>query len=241
VIHPTPEEIVLHHYGEATDAAAIEDHLRDCAACRAEREALREALALATDFHTPEPGADYGAAVYERLQPRLTPRTRGRATRLVTYGALAASLVAAFLLGRHYPSPGPEGSRTEVRERILLVAVGDHLERSQIVLAELVNTRPDAPADIRAEQQWAESLVPTNRLYRQAASRAGDAALADVLDDLERVLLEIANGPGELSIRQLQDIQSRIETRGILFKVRVVRGQLREKSRPSLSRGGSSS
>jgi hypothetical protein len=117
------------------------------------------------------------------------------------------------------------------RERILLVAVGQHLERSRMVLVELSNAPGQGATDIRGEQEWATSLVAENRLYRQAASRSGDAAVASLLDELERVLLEVAHGPSVLSARQLEDLRLRIEERGLLFKVKVVEGQVRARAR----------
>src|SRR5262249_59414713 len=105
-----------------------------------------------------------------RLRPSAWPR------RVLVSGALAASLLAAFLLGRHLPRPGNDAALG--RERILLVAVGDHLERSQVVLLELVNADPQAPLDVRAEQRTASDLVSASRLYRQAAGPPGRAAEA---------------------------------------------------------------
>jgi hypothetical protein len=147
---------------------------------------------------------------------------------LPAWGALAASLVLAFWLGRQFPAEAPT---PVVRERILLVAVGDHLERSRMVLAELSNAPAEGPADIRSEQQWAASLVVENRLYRQAAHNAGDESVAGILEELERVLAEVANGPDVLSTHQLDELRARIEARGLLFKVKVVEGQVRAKAR----------
>jgi hypothetical protein len=151
--------------------------------------------------------------------------------------ALAASLLLAFLLGRQTAPPAAKeaAATPPVRERILLVALGEHMEKSQMVLAELVNAPAERPADVRSEQRFAEELIPENRLYRQALARSGDSGLSDVLDDLERVLVEIANGPSELSARQLQEVRERIESKGILFKVRVVGRQMKEKSRRVLA------
>src|SRR5439155_17748131 len=62
-----------------------------------------------------------------------------------------------------------------------------------MMLVELSNAEPLGPAqkrvDISAEQHRAEDLLEENRLYRQTALKEGDANLASVLDDLERVLL----------------------------------------------------
>jgi len=56
-----------------------------------------------------------------------------------------------------------------------------------------------------------------------------DAAVAGVLDDLERVLIEIAHSPDEVSGPQLDDLRRDIEDRGLLFKVRVLGSQARQR------------
>ena len=83
--------------------------------------------------------------------------------------------------------------------------------------------------DISAEQRRAEDLLKENRLYRQTALQEGDAGLANVLDELERVLLDVAHSPGEVTPAQLEAIQKKIEARGILFKVRVVNKELQQR------------
>src|SRR6476660_8340780 len=49
--------------------------------------------------------------------------------------------------------------------------------------------------DISLEQSRAEQLVAANRLYRQTAVSTGDARMAALLDELERVLVDIAASP----------------------------------------------
>jgi hypothetical protein len=154
--------------------------------------------------------------------------------------ATAALVVLAFLTGRfveHRTSPQSQASidpaqpagvanvaaASVVRERVLLVAVGDHLERSQMVLVELANAQTHDELDISAERQSADELLASNRLYRQTAAQIGQTNVAEVLDDLERVLVEVARGPSRLSIQQLAAIQQQIEAQGILFKVKIIR------------------
>jgi hypothetical protein len=72
-------------------------------------------------------------------------------------------------------------------------------------------------------------LLEDNRLYRQTALQEGDAGLASVLDELERVLLDVAHSSGEVTPAQLEAIQKKIEGRGILFKVRVVNKELQQR------------
>ena len=247
--HLSEEELVLRFYGEAEAPAALEAHLGECPVCRQADEALRLALTAADAWPAPERGEGYGAQVWARLAPRLEPRpapSRRLSTRrgLLALLATAAALVAAFEAGRHWPGPPRPAPRTAavppVRERILLVAVGDHLRRSQMVLVELANAAGDGPVDVSGERALAGDLVADSRLYRQAAARAGETGLGSVLDELERVLVEVANGPSTLSSRQLDELRERIESKGILFKVRVLGSQVREREKEARARPGRS-
>ena len=236
--HISEEQLVLFYYGESTDAPMIESHMAECEACRQSFRALQLVLNTVDSAPVPERGPDYGAAVWQRIENRLGRRRRRPvfAQWWIWSPAMAALVLVAFLAGRlshRVPAPS-EATNEKVRERILLVAVGDHLERSQMVLAELNN----APAgqgklDISDERQMAEDLLDDNRLYRQTARTTGDTAVASVLDDLERVLIEIAHSPTELSGAQLEDLRQEIESRGLLFKVRVLGSRVRsEENRP---------
>lgn len=129
---------------------------------------------------------------------------------------------------------GEAGASDKVRQQILLVAMGDHLERSQMALAELVNASDRPSVDISSEQAWARDLVVENRLYRQTAAETGDSAMTSVLDDLERVLVEVANSPSELSNSDFERVRQRIEGQGIIFKVRALGERVRDgEARPA--------
>jgi hypothetical protein len=245
--HASEEDLVLLHYGEETDREA-RAHVSSCEECAERLRGLRRVLALATAPRAPERGEDYGRRVWERLQPRLAEGERHALVRLPArrgwpqaMGALAvaAALVVAFLLGRQFPGP-QQPLPPEVRERVLLVAVGEHLERAQLVLVEIANAPHDEPMDVSSQRAFADELVSANRLYRQTAVSSGEQALAAVLDDLERVLVEVAAGPSALSAPALQELQRRIESRGLLFRVRVIESRVRERQRESLPPGVSS-
>jgi hypothetical protein len=239
--HIGEDQLVLFYYGESAEAEAIENHLSGCESCRTELRSLQLVLNTVDSVSVPERPTDYGQAIWKRLEPRLEVRHR-RSIRLwwIWAPALAALLVGAFLAGSLWQRAGGPGiatnqSNQQIRERILLVAVGDHLERSQMVLAELDNA-PDGKGklDISGERRMAEELLDDNRLYRQTARTTGNNSMASVLDDLERVLLEIAHSPSEISAEQLNDLREQIESRGLLFKVRVLGSEARGSETHSL-------
>ena len=122
-----------------------------------------------------------------------------------------------------------------MRERILLVDLGEHLDRSQMVLVELVSADDSGGSvDISLEQSRAEQLVSANRLYRQTAASTGDAGMASVLDELERVLVDIAASPSTVSQEDLDSVRRRIESKELLFKVRVISAQVRDRQKAAI-------
>jgi hypothetical protein len=234
------EELILHYYGEEADAFAAEQHLEECAECRAHLSALQRVLNVVDSLPVPERGEEYAAEVWRRIERRL-PASRlwwkleGPWGWAGAAAALASLVVVAFLAGRMFPTAGRKPAPVETAadrqngERVLLVAVGDFLERSQMVLIELNHANPSGQADISAEQQRAADLASENRLYRQTALQTGNTEMAGVLDDLERVLVEIAHEPPQMGPKELENLQHRLESAGILFKIRVLGTNVKKK------------
>jgi hypothetical protein len=245
--HLSDDELVLMFYREDDVLREAEAHAASCAVCRERFEKLTMALREVESEPIPERDESYGAEVWTRLQPRLhdaLPRTHWWESlsaaitwpRLAMAGAAAGLLLAAFVAGRSSvpPSAGPvplqaEGASDAARERMLLAAVGSHLDRSRVVLTEIAHRNGGASSDISPEQATAADLVADNRLYRQAAVRTGDAAVAAVLEDLERVLLEIASSPSLATHDDLVRWRDQIDSKGLLFKVTVMGTRVRER------------
>jgi hypothetical protein len=240
--HMTEEELIAYREGVAEQRVVISEHLAACEECRGELERIEAVLAALDTLPVPDPGAAYGREVWKEIAPRLAEKP-GRwwqawmePRRLAAAGAVVALIVAAFVAGR-ISTKDKRGdniaNKERVRERVLVVAVGEHLGHSERMLVELSNAAPNNPkqkeVNISAEQRRAEDLLEENRLYRQTALQEGDAGLASVLDELERVLLDVAHSPEEVTPAQLEAIQKKIEGRGILFKVRVVNKELQQR------------
>ena len=245
--HLSDDELVMMFYREGEGLQEAEAHLAACAVCRDRHELLAAALREIDAAPVPERGEAYGAEVWARLQPRLE-QERLRLhwwnsiaaavtwPRLAMGGAVAALLVAAFIAGRSSVQPAPrtevaraEAPSDDARERVLLGAVGSHLDRSRVVLTEIAHRNGGASSDISPERATAADLVADSRLYRQAAVRNGDAAVAAVLEDLERVLVEIASSPSPASHDDLARWREQIQTNGLLFKVTVMGARVRER------------
>ncbi len=242
--HLSEEQLVQNYYREVDGSAQRESHLAECAECREQLERLTATLDSLAVFEAPERDEKYGEDVWNRIRAHLPEPEQHRwfawpqVRRWVAAGALAVLIIGAFILGR-FSKPEPTVGNTptvaqkeaEKEKKVLLVALGDHLGRSQMILVELTHASRTGDVDISSEQERAEQLLASNRLYRQAAERSGDADVAAVLDELERVLTEVAHEPSKLDGQELESIQQRIESRGILFKVRVIGSKVRGEER----------
>jgi hypothetical protein len=256
--HLSEEELIGYREGDDAGREATVAHLGECAECRAEFAKLDVELtavfAALDRTEVPEAGEGYGQRVWSKIAPKLAPYRVGTvgdvrvpwwrewfAPRHLMAAAAIAALVVAFFAGRRStPVRTPEvasvgAGAANMREKILWLAVGEHLGRSEMMLTELANTDAARDAgkliDISAEQKRAEDLLGENRLYRQTAMEQGDSGVANVLDELERVLLDVAHTPKQVSSGQLISIQQRIASDEILFKVRVVGQQLEQRQR----------
>jgi hypothetical protein len=250
--HPSEETLNDYVERELSPAEHVQvathlDTCRDCALVVAEiQQIVRDATALGPI--TPPPHvweqiqARLSQPAVESSEPGVQSTKPGFRSRFLWPLATAALVILSFLTGRFVhlreqrppesaaaavPAPSARiADDAAVRERVLLIAVGDHLERSQMVLVELAHADTTGELDISAERQLADDLVASNRLYRQTARQMGQASVAGLLDELERVLVEVARGPSTMSMEELADIQQRIESQGILFKVKVIRSEL---------------
>jgi len=227
------EDLILFLYREQPRAAAIERDLESDAGLRERLATLRRDLARFDETAPPTPREGFEARLWARLRPRLdesAPRPFGAPLAHRRRWALAlliiAALAGAFFAGRRSTSlPRAAGAAATAvrpftagqRERLLRAALAGHLEKASLLLTDLAH----APAgqDLGDERRWAASLLESNRLYRSAAERAGQRRIVALLDELDPLLVELANAPGEGEVAPLQE---RIDRRDLLFKVRVV-------------------
>ncbi|HLJ73194.1 MAG TPA: hypothetical protein VKU62_01315 [Thermoanaerobaculia bacterium] len=241
--HLTEQEIVLHHYHDDESPAAVAEHLLACDVCRAEYNSIRNVLALVDEMPMPERSNAYGEQVWSRLRWKLgNQRNRMRSWR--TAAAAAAVLAIAFFAGAlwHARNGGqailplqqqttagqarlPVLQQEKPQDRILLVVVTDHLGNSERMLTDVANADARHGINLGDDQKRAVELVALNRIYQQSAVQHGDDRLASLLADLEPVLLEIAHSDGTLSPAEAVALQKRIDSKGLLFKVRVMTAQ----------------
>jgi hypothetical protein len=248
--HLSKEELLDHHFGESP--GSVQRHLDGCAHCSRAFAALERDLREVGRMEPPEQDEAWARHVWYKLSPTLDPYPerrrgllRGGFWPVLAYITACALLAAgAFYAGsqwqqRHEPvvaanPPAPAAPAASAapaapkpgRQHIVLVVLGDHLDRSERLLVELKHADAGSAAMVTPLRDEARTLLAANRACRQDARKFGDPALAAALDRLDRLLTQLANQPGGLNAATLSHLQTQMNAEGLLFEVRVLRSRI---------------
>jgi hypothetical protein len=247
--HLSEEEMIAQVYGEG-DKTTVEWHLEGCAECSKAYAALQSDLAEMKFAEPPELDAFYGERVWASLSGSLRAyeaRKRmwpgGGLWRGLSYAAACVLLVAlAFIGGRLWEQKRaqnaaeinsqqkqPQVVPVPQHERVVVVVLSDHLDRSERLLMELKHADAESTEMVSPLRDEARSLLAANRICRQRARPQEDPELATALDRLDHLLDELANQPGGLNMATLARLQDETNAYGLLFEVRVLRSRLPER------------
>ncbi|HYN09291.1 MAG TPA: hypothetical protein VES67_18050 [Vicinamibacterales bacterium] len=249
--HPSEDDLILHFYGEGHDGSEprVDEHLRTCVSCRMAWTDLTETLKLVDAARLPEAPSGFEGVMWARVEQALmvlrpmapTRRSIWSIRQLVPLTALAALIVAAVALAvmsqrpaTTVPATGAPASAVAARpdytpERMLLTALDSHFEQTELLLVELMNAPDGANSDLDFERATADDLVASGRLYRATAERTGHTRVVQMLEDLEPVLVEVARSPAKVDKNEFKVWRERIGDADLLFKVRVVGNDIRER------------
>jgi hypothetical protein len=238
--HLSEEELIAHAYAE-DDSNAVQQHLFACAECAKAYGALGSDLADMKFAEAPPRDSAYGHRVWESLAaslPAYQPRKswfRGGLWPALSYAAAGIALVVcAFLGGRLWEhrhaqtiaqnhSQQHEPSVQQPPQRVVVVVLSDHLDRSERLLVELKHAEGGGVASPLRDE--ARSLLPANRICRKNAKQDDDRALSTALDRLDHLLVELANQPDGLNSQTISRLQDEMNVDGLLFEVRVLRSR----------------
>ncbi len=249
--HLSPEGLVEMYYNEAApgDYKSAQQHVEECADCAKAYRSLESDLKALGNMEALERDEGYGERMWQRVAARLpvaaemrspVPRPAGKWRPWLWMGlsyatGCAVLAAAAFYVGtvwehqQHLKREAAREAQQKVtapeKPRVVVVVLGDHLDRSERLLVELKHADADNQELVKPLRDEARGLLAANHVFREDADKSGDPALSQALDKLDKLLKEVANEPGGLNAASLERLQKEMTNEGLLFEVRVLRSK----------------
>jgi len=120
------------------------------------------------------------------------------------------------------------GSSKNDRDRVLATKLLAHFEMGGRLLTRVSNDIDRDTYEREARTDYVSELLAFNRIYRRIAERNKDQKLVILLEQMEKVLLELRHDD-EASDLQRKDMRERIEDSDLMFKLRIGRKIIEEK------------
>ena len=244
--HLEEAELVEHYYEESANMGGSERHLKACPVCAKRYAELCRVLDAVDTPTAPMRKEDYVEQIWQSIGASLSRYEKPKSSwfrfyRPLGWAAACVLLVAvAFVAGRKWERK--QGSSVAVavdpqaRQRVVIVVLGDHLDRSERLLVQLNHAEGNdlSALPLRSE---ARELLASNRLVRQSAMQAGNLNVEASLDRLERLLMELSNEPDSLTEADLDRLRQEMNTDGLLFDIRVLRSRVQSPGAPTVTKG----
>ena len=226
----------------------IQQHLAGCTSCAEELNTLQQMLAM-LPADLPDPADGRGKEFFDALAlrvemeisrpqaPRLNPVKEfiGKMQSFVTLrpayaygfgGALAVIVLALFFVIRQPKEAIEHAENPDQRSEYELAhlenqqRMSNYLQKSKTLLVGIANMkqRGHGDADFTAERRLSRNLVHEARYLK---SQPMDERSARLLQDLQKILIELANLEETNDLPNVEMIRSGIDQENLLFKIRM--------------------
>ncbi|HEY8227195.1 MAG TPA: zf-HC2 domain-containing protein [Pyrinomonadaceae bacterium] len=128
-----------------------------------------------------------------------------------------------FAANRIKPGSNINSVNESVRAADMQALTALHLEKSELLLRAFRNIRTGETesAEIAYERKQAQQLIVRNMMLRREADNSGDVQVASLLENLEPILLDIANLPDDAAPDDIRVINERVERKNIVALLQV--------------------
>lgn len=227
----------------------LEAHLQSCAACRGQFAALQKVAAAMGPPVRPEMPPHFWEGYWPRLLARMEkeaaqPSRRAQMMSIFPFwgrpafqvkwiwqaAAAMALLVLGVIIGQNWPTQSslvkdtnaPPASAA-IPARQVEARTAQLLERSKILLIGIVNDDFEgaSSSDLARQRKVSRALLQETRALQMDLSSAPDQRMQHLLQQLELVLVQIANLEIEHDLSGVEMVREGIDREGLLMKINI--------------------
>jgi len=235
-------------YGELKEADAefFHAHVRSCAECAAEYNALAETLGMVRDRHRVEADQEFMESFWSSIAPRLTPEKDSIPSRIHSFFApltarpsrsyriagAAAILIVGIVIGRYFEK------ETVITSQQIIAAQHDsladqqaaiqalqYIERSKLLLMGLTNYT-GGEDDIETlnlpnQKRISRELITQAAELKKALRGQSNQEIRKLVSDIELILMQVANLDAKIGLSGVEVIKDGVKAKGIILKIYI--------------------
>lgn len=120
----------------------------------------------------------------------------------------------------HHVTPASSDGESNRQLTVQPERVSDYFRRSKIMLVGLANLKTDQsePLDLSAERRVSRNLIQEARYLKRQPI---DPQSREVMNDVEKILIEVANTGSRHNVPNVEIVRSGIHQENLLFKIRM--------------------
>jgi len=229
-------ETFLAYLNEAEDQQLTDEILSSKQGCKQLEGLQKDMQAIENNFNEYTLDDDYGSDLWNKISAQLEDNPKPtwlqklflqlQQPRFSAVGLVAMFMVAVtfYLLGQNQGginSGVNSGVISPLNQQLLTQNMQLHLAQADMFLTQVSNMQIQQNSAVLVNA--AQSLLASNRIYKNAYVNNDNKRLQSLLTELEQVLMEISNGNTQYSQKYIQNYASD----ELLFKVKSTNQQLK--------------
>lgn len=225
-----------YHELSPEEQGGFDEHLVSCSSCAQKYQEFRASLNKMDQLDIPEKSDSYWETYWDGLVEKLpkqgaSPKPSRKKMRFIlrqpAFGwalGVACAFVIGILIGRVPWQQEPDSlanlSEEQIRMASMQTEVSRYLDRSKVILLGITNLDSE-PVDFAQQQAKSAELVSEAPVLRSKLTEMQKPVLAELVSQLEVILIQIANLETQHDVDGIQLIQSGSKQTALMLKINI--------------------
>jgi hypothetical protein len=231
-------DAVLFEELAAEKLESFHQHLRTCAECKKKYAAFRQVTDVMKKYRRENASSEFLHSLWSKIETEIATETIRKSTFFnklkdlvnlevwwIRYAVAVSLVITGIFIGRFLlttPKKNDVISQQETGKNAVIQAKTQrYLERSKVLLLGILNHESNTQSDFSRQRELSGNLIREAAILKEELKDSKELLLGALIDDLEKILLQIAHLEKSYDLEAVEMIQSGIRREGILFKINL--------------------
>ncbi len=217
---------------ELTEKDNFDELLKQNPDCLKEFEKMKKTLSIVKENELPDPGEKYWDSFYDRMENQMDVQTKKSNIWPILFRAAAFIIGGIFIGYLLFDKPADVATNTpdqnpDIKEAALTQKTANMLEDSKVLLLGIANfsalNNNGETIDFSFQKEISNTLLLQTADLKNKLARSKNRRVIRLLDDLELILLQIANLEEEFDLPAIEMIRDGANKQSLLYKIDMER------------------